>query len=41
MARWTGMGPKGVFLAITIAESALAVMAMLWFRRGKWKEQKV
>jgi putative MATE family efflux protein len=41
LAKWTGMGPKGVFLAITIAESVLAVIAMLWFRRGKWKEQKV
>jgi len=41
LARWTGLGPKGVFLAVTIAESALAVIAMLVFRRGKWKEQKV
>ncbi|MGH9768603.1 MAG: MATE family efflux transporter [Blastocatellia bacterium] len=41
LARWTGMGPKGVFLAITVAESVLAVIAMLVFRRGKWKEQKV
>jgi len=41
LAKWTGLGPKGVFLAITIAESALAVIAMLVFRRGKWKEQKV
>jgi Na+-driven multidrug efflux pump len=32
---------KGVFLAITIAESILAVLAMLAFRRGKWKEMKV
>jgi len=41
LAKWTGLGPIGVFLAITIAESALAVIAMLVFRRGKWKEQKV
>src|SRR5215468_6920796 len=41
LARWTELGPTGVFLAITIAESVLAVIAMLVFRRGKWKEQEV
>ena len=41
LARGTGMGAKGVFLAITIAESVLAVVAMLAFRRGRWKAQRV
>ncbi len=41
LAKWTGLGPKGVFLAITIAESILAVIAMVMFRRGKWKEKKI
>ncbi|HEX5086068.1 MAG TPA: MATE family efflux transporter [Blastocatellia bacterium] len=41
LAKWTGLETKGVFLAITIAESILAVIAMLAFRRGKWKAQKV
>ena len=41
LAKWTGLGTTGVFLAITIAESILAVIAMLVFRRGKWKEHKV
>jgi len=41
LARWTGLGTTGVFLAVTIAESILAVMAMLVFRRGKWKEKMV
>ncbi len=41
LAKWTGLGTTGVFLAITIAESILAVIAMMVFRRGKWKEQTV
>jgi putative MATE family efflux protein len=41
LAKSTGLETKGVFLAITIAESILAVIAMLAFRRGKWKAQKV
>jgi Na+-driven multidrug efflux pump len=41
LARWTGLGPIGVFLAITIAESALAVVAMMVFRQGKWKMKMV
>lgn len=35
------MGPQGVFWAITIAFSALAVVSALVFRRGKWKQQVV
>src|SRR5215813_5503996 len=34
-------GAKGVFVAITISESALAVVAILVFRRGKWKTLEV
>ncbi len=41
LSMWTGLGAKGVFLAITVAESLLAIAAMIVFRRGKWKEQKV
>jgi putative MATE family efflux protein len=41
LARWTGLGTIGVFLAITIAESVLAVIAMVVFKQGKWKERKV
>ncbi len=36
-----GFGAKGVFVAITISESLLAVVAMVFFRRGKWKTRKV
>jgi putative MATE family efflux protein len=36
-----GFGAKGVFLAITIAESSLALVAVMAFRRGKWKTRQV
>jgi Na+-driven multidrug efflux pump len=35
------MGPLGVFLGITISESVVAVVGVLAFRRGRWKEQVV
>ena len=35
------MGPDGVFLAITIAFSTLAVVSALVFRRGRWKQRVV
>jgi Na+-driven multidrug efflux pump len=36
-----GFGANGVFVAITLAESLLAVVAVLVFRRGKWKTRQV
>ncbi|HSB64904.1 MAG TPA: hypothetical protein VLJ18_12095 [Thermoanaerobaculia bacterium] len=36
-----GLGSRGVFLAIAIAFSTLAVVGGVLFRRGKWKEKKV
>jgi Na+-driven multidrug efflux pump len=36
-----GFGAKGVFAAITIAESLLAVVAVIVFRRGRWKTREV
>jgi len=41
LSRVAGWGPKGVFTAIAISESTLAVVSMLVFRRGKWKQQKI
>jgi putative MATE family efflux protein len=41
LAMRTGLEARGVFLAVTIAESVLAVLAMVWFQRGKWKEKTV
>jgi Na+-driven multidrug efflux pump len=36
-----GWGAKGVFIAITLAEVLLAVIAMVWFKKGKWKQVEV
>ena len=41
LARPSGLGPLGVFLAITIAESVVAVVGVLAFRRGRWKTRVV
>lgn len=32
-----GMGANGVFTSIAIAQGILAVISVLWFRRGTWK----
>ena len=37
LAKTFGLGPRGVFLAIMIAFSSLAIVSALVFRRGKWK----
>jgi Na+-driven multidrug efflux pump len=36
-----GMKESGVYFAIVIAETAMTITAILVFRRGKWKLQKV
>jgi putative MATE family efflux protein len=36
-----GLGPTGVFMAITVAESMIAVVGVLVFRRGQWKARVV
>jgi putative MATE family efflux protein len=41
LARTAGLGPRGVFLAITIAESLIALVGVLYFRRGRWKTRVV
>lgn len=41
LAVWLDLGPYGVFLAIAIAESLLAVVSIIVFRRGKWKVTRI
>lgn len=41
LATTLGLGPKGVFSAIAIAESAMAVAAIFIFKRGRWKTIEV
>jgi Na+-driven multidrug efflux pump len=36
-----GLNETGVFLAIVIAETAMALTAWWMFRKGKWKEKRV
>lgn len=36
-----GLGPRGVFLAMLIAFSTLAVVSAVVFRRGRWKTKIV
>jgi putative MATE family efflux protein len=41
LALHLAMGPRGVFIAITIAFSTLAVVSAIVFRRGRWKTRVV
>src|SRR5258708_40059927 len=35
-----GLGPRGVFLSITIAFSTLAVVSAFFFKRGRWRSEE-
>ena len=41
LAIWLDLGPQGVYVAITIAFSSLAVVSAVLFRRGRWKTRAV
>jgi Na+-driven multidrug efflux pump len=41
LSQWAGWGPRGVFTAVTVAFSTLAVASALVFRRGRWKLRAV
>jgi hypothetical protein len=35
------MGPTGVFIAMTVAFSTLAIVSSVIFKRGNWKASQV
>jgi putative MATE family efflux protein len=41
LAKVVDVGPAGVFVAIALSYSLSAVVGVVLFRRGKWKEKKV
>ena len=41
LARPLGWGPKGVFTAIPVAETAMTVCSLIFFRRGWWKRKLI
>ena len=41
LAHGAGLGPRGVFFAVVVAESVMALVAFMVFRRGKWKLKQV
>ena len=41
MAITLDFGPVGVFIAITLAEVLIALIGIIWFKKGKWKLVKV
>lgn len=41
LAKYYGLGPTGVFIAIPVAETAITIAAYVMFKKGKWKTVKV
>jgi putative MATE family efflux protein len=41
LAFHTSLGPRGAFLAVLFSDTLLAAMAIVWFRRGRWKRTTV
>jgi Na+-driven multidrug efflux pump len=41
LATSAGFGPRGVFIALTVSYSMLALVSALLFRRGRWKMKKI
>jgi Na+-driven multidrug efflux pump len=41
LSKTLGFGPRGVYVAVAVAFSTLAVVSAVIFRRGKWKTRAV
>lgn len=41
LADFLALGPLGVFIAVPVAFSVLALWSLVLFRRGRWKQQQV
>ena len=41
LSKYLGMGPKGVFISIPVAETVITIVAFILFKKGKWKKIKV
>src|SRR5262249_16301778 len=37
----TTLGPKGIFAAIPLAETAIAIVSVTLFRQGRWKKKQI
>jgi Na+-driven multidrug efflux pump len=41
LSRYTALQLNGVFVAVAVSEAFIAVLGMVAFRRGTWKERMV
>jgi Na+-driven multidrug efflux pump len=41
LSKNAGLGPTGVFIAMAITFSTLAVASAVLFRKGRWKTRKI
>ena len=41
LAKYLNLGPTGVFIAIPVSETLIALAGLILFKRGKWKTVKV
>jgi Na+-driven multidrug efflux pump len=41
LAKTTGLKQEGVYYSIVIAETAMTILGITWFKLGRWKVKKV